>query len=362
LAGRSHQVLNNRNGPRRGAHDDTRGFDPETKQQVVPCFLHALPRQPIIVDPGGSRCPAFKLTNSPTSMWISTRSWTRWSALILASWSCVLLASLSASASQRPGGTENKSGISEQYQAATQQRPTSNQQVRPAPPNQQIDRAERRYRQEMLRLASEQTRAAERQAAAAERQAQIYGWLLWAAIGEGVLLVGTLSFTGLSAIAAKQSADALINAERPHLLIQGTPTIVITGRGVGDRRFETTFLLKNYGKSPAWITGQRIRFEAVTVLPANPPSDNILPLEGAYVVPPGETREIRRGLDPHGGLSFREFNDVRGGTLHVFLYGFIDYTDTSGSSHRSRFAWQCIPNGDVLSPDPFPARAYWEYT
>lgn len=88
-------------------------------------------------------------------------------------------------------------------------------------------------------------------------------WILW---GCNVLLVPITLLIAITAViqasAARLNAQALINAERPWVMVQVRETAVPDGKGVFDRR-SFQFIMFNYGKSPAHILsvkGPKIEF------------------------------------------------------------------------------------------------------
>lgn len=164
-----------------------------------------------------------------------------------------------------------------------------------------------------------------------------------------------------SALSAKANADAFVQSERAHLLVSAEhpPTVTINTQATL-RYITVRFEIHNYGRSPAWITGHRIRFEVVLTLPGQPPDDHIVPLEGSYAIPPGGSLSIERLIDPVGCLDQQEWNALVGGDGILVLHGLIDYRDMFGKDHRSRFAWECNINQNVFIP--WPVQEYWSYT
>lgn len=275
-----------------------------------------------------------------------------WSALILISWVCALLVSVSTSPAHAPSGSQNKSNVAEEYQAAAQQRPSVHQQATPAQTAQQTDRNEQRYRQEMLRIATEQTKAMQRQATASERQAsateqqvRIYWWLLVAAIAEGVLLTLTVAFTGMTAIAGKRSADALSESDRPYLTIR--PQNVRIWGDPANR--QVSIELHNAGRLPARLSWYGIRAKA---------HDGIdLPGPPEYPDPPRRHFFV---IAPNDALRFMAAGDfgLTGTGNTVFFYGFIDYQslDRRVSYRPLQFCFYEARSFAVLAGDD----SYWE--
>ena len=172
---------------------------------------------------------------------------------------------------------------------------------------------------------------------------------------ELVLATGVLAFIGFlqlvvfglqaqqlrkTVTAAKESSDALMNIERPWLLI--TYLFVETG---SDRKMTFGFQVKNFGKSPAWIKKMGGSFETLTQvsdLPKEPLYRHTAEDEGnvIVVVPVTIDSESQRSFRvPHSGDSADSdwVRVVQTKDRKWFAYGFVVYEDIFGRTHETRF-------------------------
>jgi hypothetical protein len=162
-----------------------------------------------------------------------------------------------------------------------------------------------------------------------------------------------------AARAAERNTDALINIERPFLLVTNIrydllPITTADGRFQNASHVHVTF--KNFGHSPAWAVALGGSFRAFAK-----PSD--LPTEPEYgttqeistysnVFPPGEDQEV---LSLALESPESDFTKVIAGELFWFAYGFIRYRDIFGRIHETRF---CVAssrgNAIVFRQHPAP--------
>jgi hypothetical protein len=141
-----------------------------------------------------------------------------------------------------------------------------------------------------------------------------------------------------SAEAAKKSADALINSERAWVMVDvhftpGEGFAVEYTSGETYRTFATLELeYSNVGKSPAWITEKRARFQIVKDLPPQPDLDlaeftRTEPEPLAATGDPSTTRWETECSGKHGPH-----------TLTV-VYGVVKYRDIFGENRETRFGY-----------------------
>jgi len=146
-----------------------------------------------------------------------------------------------------------------------------------------------------------------------------------------------------AAKAAERNTEALINIERPFLLVTGVRYDVLPGK-TPDGHYENAshvhFTFKNFGNSPAWCITLGGRFKAFAKaddLLGEPDYGNIDDIETyGIVLPPGEEREILNIT--HQGAE-EEFSAVVAGELFWFAYGFFRYRDIFGRTHETRFCY-----------------------
>jgi hypothetical protein len=189
-----------------------------------------------------------------------------------------------------------------------------------------------------------------------------------------------------AAAAAQKSADvgerALIDVQRPHLILenlamQGFKTRLSEQeesiKALPDiqkiefpRVLKATYRVKNYGKSPAWVTSAVVRFKIVVPRLEGPPDYGQALTFIGYVLPPEDARFGEIYLE--GGLLTEEWRMriVDGKAAELVVYGFFDYTDIfTDKKHRSGFAYQYRVGGGSDPGDDFiptgPAH-FWIYT
>jgi hypothetical protein len=148
----------------------------------------------------------------------------------------------------------------------------------------------------------------------------------------------TLEATQKAANAAELSARAAIGVELPKLILvsldfptNGTRTLA--------EKIQSPYInivMKNYGRTPAFITSHCIAIHRGESLPAEPRYPQIAN-EGADAVAEGgkefKTVDVRI-LDP---IPSEMIDAIRKGDLSFWVYGFVRYRDFLGDSHESKF-------------------------
>jgi hypothetical protein len=172
---------------------------------------------------------------------------------------------------------------------------------------------------------------------------------LYLAIGTAVLAgIGGLQLLvfGYQAVqlqrtvkAAKESADALINIERPWLLVTSIGT---KSDFMDDGRHVTFayFVIKNYGNSPAWIMEMGGTFDTIPSLSALPTNPIYKHTENeanrGIVLGKPKTEDDQQSFRfPHNRLSLQVLPRVKEEIWCV--YGFVTYKDIFGKTHETRF-------------------------
>ncbi len=156
-----------------------------------------------------------------------------------------------------------------------------------------------------------------------------------------------------SALAAKASADALVNSERAWLLVdiepQGGKTHLLTStnsQGEDNSGVYVVIIIKNHGRSPAWITQQIHRFEIEEEISEAP--DFSKELEGEkYSVPlaPGADVRHNRTLISRGHV---------GPKKKPVLFGMVRYTDVFGRDHSTTFGYHVSLFGKLDRMSDYP--------
>lgn len=166
-----------------------------------------------------------------------------------------------------------------------------------------------------------------------------------------------------AARAAERNTEALINIERPWLLVTGVRYDVLPSRATdGQNKSHVHFTFKNFGHSPAWpiaLGGTFKAFAKPEDLPQVPEYGETGIESYGIVLPPGGEREI---LDiPHEG-SEQEFSAVVAGDLFWFAYGLIRYKDIFGCIRETRCCY-ASSGGRAIRFGPHPApHAYNRHT
>ncbi|WP_428104959.1 hypothetical protein [Candidatus Binatus sp.] len=195
-----------------------------------------------------------------------------------------------------------------------------------------------------------QAKLAETAAIAAQQSAE-------AAQQQTGTLTATLIATQQAADAATKSADtgerARVGAERPHIIVQDFKMEGFKERIEGEKKslaalpehqqltmprtLRLTFKIKNYGKSPAFLTQSLIRFAMVGQIPI-PFNYGPLPQPSrGWILPPTEDRASERFLEG-GQLTEQNRMLVVEGKRHLVVFGFVRYDGISSKEHFFGFA------------------------
>jgi len=150
-----------------------------------------------------------------------------------------------------------------------------------------------------------------------------------------------------TALAAKKSADAQINIERPWLLIEGLKLPRFTATTLDAvRRLQGTlqYRITNYGKTPARVRACEIRLALndSAVAPPNPnsvfnASDSFV---NPHIIPQGDKREGTVRCLPNSPLTSKEDAKVIAGTAFLWAYGLVRYEDVHGGFYETRVCYR----------------------
>ncbi|MGA7156294.1 MAG: hypothetical protein WBY53_05585 [Acidobacteriaceae bacterium] len=151
-----------------------------------------------------------------------------------------------------------------------------------------------------------------------------------------------------AANAAKKSADAQINIERPWLLIESLDLPQFTVVRVGDPRILQRILryeIKNYGKTPARVRALRVVL-AVGDSPEFPP--NALDVFGTenfsvnpHIIPQGDKRKHDIDATPDYPLTDEQHMEIaRGEAMFLWAYGLVRYGDVHGEWYETRICYR----------------------
>ena len=185
-------------------------------------------------------------------------------------------------------------------------------------------------------------------------------------IGIG-LIIWQATIAKQAANAATKNALALMNAERAWLLFEK-----IEGPDRSDhaikRKVTFSYVFKNYGKTPAFITKLVVQFKrypSLYLLPDDPeavePNRIIAIPEGGIVVPPNNpTNEMSEDLAGDPVLSEKDILSLHNQTLFLYASVFARYTDVYERKFTSAFgAWYRIEERIFMRWGP---RAYNKHT
>jgi hypothetical protein len=166
--------------------------------------------------------------------------------------------------------------------------------------------------------------------------------------------LGTMRDT---AKANRDSADALVNAERAWLMVylDWQPGSIHTLDN--ERTRATTAYLQcvctNHGKTPAWIDEICCKFEIIPWFHESPDFKNMEPYDSApEPVAAGASSGIRK-LEPVADGMFIQEGKVR------MVYGVVKYRDMFGLKRETTFGYQITPDQDLKR---LAGRAYNENT
>ncbi|MGH9642624.1 MAG: hypothetical protein ACRD3Q_09365 [Terriglobales bacterium] len=255
---------------------------------------------------------------------------------------------LSVFASQLPSPIPGKSRQPKQQHSQSAQQPPANQRgteqspvvVKVIPPPNNANEAEQE------RKDREQKTSHDRWlmvfsgvlAAVAVLQLLVYGY-------QAKKLKETVDATTRSADAAKKSADAIVNIERPWLLLAEAGRTSADDNKDGVRRvyMAAAWKFKNWGATPAFIndiSGGLYVLDNIANLPKEP---NYGPLYAGVdepVLAPGQVSDYYKFRTREPGGS-DEFYQLQNGEKVMVFYGKIDYVDRiGGDKHVSAFAYR----------------------
>ena len=186
----------------------------------------------------------------------------------------------------------------------------------------------------------------------------------WWQFGAGVLgillLVGTLIYTRNAVVAATDTVTAMRRSERAYVTISHKPPGLDLDEKPGFANF--TIEVKNHGRTPATVTDVLIHLDRFTK--ENPAPDQ--PIYRTY-----ESR-MKVGAFLVAGNSFKRSPSMALPTGadegELWLYGYVDYVDEFGDTHRGGYARVYNPNAyDISVPLEernnlaFVAKAGWNY-
>jgi len=147
----------------------------------------------------------------------------------------------------------------------------------------------------------------------------------------------------VAANAAKKSADAQINIERPWLLIEELEVSRFMRTGFDrpvqlEGKFSCAFV--NYGKTPARVRALKIRL-LLGESDQRPPEptgvfDTSNFLINPHIIPQNDKRPHKTFIEPDGKFTDAEDVDIAKGRRTVWALGMVRYEDVHGGTYETR--------------------------
>lgn len=167
--------------------------------------------------------------------------------------------------------------------------------------------------------------------------------------------MGKQTSTALSAAhTAESHYRTTRNAERPWILVE---KIKLNKFGHGEELIAYVSI-KNYGRTPAFMTEHRFVFHRMKSVPSPPLQYSPFPFEfqQEILVPSGIGRAAVRFHEER--LTFNQFEAVRDRKEFLYVFGFIKYRDGTGpADYETRFfqvydlpvieGWEFMPTGPI---------------
>lgn len=158
-----------------------------------------------------------------------------------------------------------------------------------------------------------------------------------------------------AAVAARASADALINSERAWIMVDiehhndkwaDRKVHMLEGSGWGGNTtsFFGVLVCRNEGKSPAWVDEKRAKFEIVDSLPDTPRLESTEIIQvGPEPIGIGEAlpREVRSPWIPEA-IGHQELGKIS------VVYGVVRYRDIFDRRHETVFGYRITPSGEFV--------------
>jgi hypothetical protein len=188
------------------------------------------------------------------------------------------------------------------------------------------------------------------------------GLLFFTSVFQGYFLIRANQTALAAASAAKQSADGLYDAERPHMILSD---IQISGAGLLPNAqsgvlLAITVRVTNYGRTPALLKSFVNYVSVGTELDPTPEYDPLVPIR--FIIAPNHWYGTTRPNEIH--LSAEMARGIVAGTERIWDCIFIQYEDPFGRPHKMRGAYRVDFGKDGRSVDfqPDGPDSYWEYT
>lgn len=172
----------------------------------------------------------------------------------------------------------------------------------------------------------------------------------------GTLVVAALAmeFARQAARHNRRSADAAELADRPHLIPKD---FTLSDPAEPDLNGELDFMYRfyNYGTGPGWIKRLALAYEIDSEIPAAPGSLTYVKQNAAVAPKDGWGLVEPMKLN----LPKEQLSRIVDGSLHLVLFGALEYIGSGGRKHVHKFVQEYLPQHKRLHPIESP---FWEYT
>jgi hypothetical protein len=173
-------------------------------------------------------------------------------------------------------------------------------------------------------------------------------------------IVGYAAFT--TASAAKLSAEAVIDAERPHMIMD---ELVVSGLNSpdvnGGKNLRFSYQIRNFGRTPSFAKEMALQFYFGSELPEGQTFGGKTEIIG--VTAP----DLRYGVQWPNEIFIPadKIQPVIARVSNIFFLGFFKYTDVFERPHETHFAYRFEFDAGADSSKHFAAtepKSYWKYT
>lgn len=162
----------------------------------------------------------------------------------------------------------------------------------------------------------------------------------------------------VAANAAKKSADAQINIERPWLLIEGLDLpchIRVDLYQMGPRTLTGAlkYTIINYGKTPARVRTLCVRIAKGSSPDLPPDASEVYAVPdfavNAHIIPQGQDRPDEVRLHKGEGFTDGEDREIAASKLFVWVMGVVRYEDVHGGYYETRICYRWNATKQELS-------------
>lgn len=166
-----------------------------------------------------------------------------------------------------------------------------------------------------------------------------------------------------SAEAAKVSSDALMSAERPHMVVRELKIsgLASTPNPDGKVSLALTYRVQNFGRTPAFPKETAIQMHFVPELPVGLPYLEPTQIRGTTTPNHWWGSEWPTPLQADADSVRR----VGVGETNLLCIGYFKYADIFGEPHETRFAYKLVIDAGSDASKHFAAvgpDSYWSYT